>query len=82
MSGTGYSGLFASLITLIADVILNPRDDVQLAKDVLRVFIASGFDAGILMGYLTDADQKNADANTDLKEEAKLAIEAASPGDH
>jgi len=71
------SPLAQALIQLASDALSHPTDDVRLAKDVLELFLSSGLDAAILSGYLTDADQRSADANTDIREEAKLRILAA-----
>ena len=68
------SPLAQALLQLASDALENPTDDAQLAKDVLELFLSSGLDAALLSGYLTDADQKSADANTDIREEAKLRI--------
>ena len=68
------STLVVGLEKLTADILDNPRDDIQIAKDILDLFLASGLDASILSGYLTDADARSAEANADIREEAKLRI--------
>lgn len=68
------SQLTQALVQLASDALANPRDDVQLAKDVMNLLLSFGVDAALLSGYLTDADQRSADANVDIREEAKLRI--------
>jgi hypothetical protein len=62
------------LLNLARDAVATPREDIQLAKDVLALFVDSGLAAGMLKDSLTPDAAEFAQDSVDIEEEAKLGV--------